>query len=138
MTGNPHLEPQPAGTTAGADVPATGCWHIESAYGFADPVRCQTYSFAGAAEAPVMTAFPHFDGGAPDSPLARSQAAFEAELPELLKLHPRKWVAYADGQFLRLGNTPIELYQLCLKELGLTHDRFVVRGIVPPSSPIVE
>ncbi len=68
---------------------------------------------------------------APDTPLARSQAAFVADLPELLQSHPDEWVAYADGKRLRLGPTQTELYRYCLNELGLTYDRFVVRCIVP-------
>jgi hypothetical protein len=73
-----------------------------------------------------------------ETSLARSQAAFRAELPELLKHHSRKWVAFADGKMVRLGNTRMELYRHCLKDLGLTHDRFVVRRVIPECSPQIE
>jgi hypothetical protein len=73
-----------------------------------------------------------------DTPLAQSQAAYIADLPEMLKHHPHEWVAYADGKQLRFGKTQSELYQYCLKDLGLTHDHFVVRLIVPECDPTIE
>ena len=51
------------------------------------------------------------------------------DLPLMLKSHRGKWVAYGDGRQLRYANSQSELYRYCLKELGLTHDRFVVRRI---------
>jgi hypothetical protein len=72
------------------------------------------------------------------APPARSQAAYMAELPELLKSHRGKWVAFADGKMLRLGNSRAELYRHCLNDLGLPHERFVVRRIIPESSPQIE
>ncbi|HEV3384947.1 MAG TPA: hypothetical protein VG097_09025 [Gemmata sp.] len=72
------------------------------------------------------------------TPLARSQAAYIADLPELLQHHPEEWVAYADGKQLRFGKTQTELYRYCLNELGLTHDRFVVRLVLPESDPTIE
>jgi hypothetical protein len=74
----------------------------------------------------------------PVTPLARSQMAYKAELLELLAHHRGKWVAYADGDRLRLGNSQVELYRHCLSDLGLTHDRFIVRRIMPESSPQIE
>jgi Family of unknown function (DUF5678) len=72
------------------------------------------------------------------SPLACSQAAFKAELSELLQQHRGKWVAFANGKMVRLGNTRSELYRHCLNDLGLMHDHFVVRRIIPESSPQIE
>jgi hypothetical protein len=72
------------------------------------------------------------------TPLARYQAAYIADLPELLLNHLEEWVAYADGKQLRFGKTQTELYRYCLKELGLTHDHFVVRLVVPESDPTIE
>jgi hypothetical protein len=73
-----------------------------------------------------------------DTPLARSLAAYLADLPELLADYRRKWVVYADGQRLRFGSSQAELYRHCLTDLGLTHDRFIIRRIVPESSPQIE
>jgi hypothetical protein len=72
------------------------------------------------------------------APLARSLAAYLADLPELLANHKRKWVVYADGRRLRFGSTLAELYRHCLNDLGLTHDRFIIRRIMPESSPQIE
>jgi len=73
-----------------------------------------------------------------DTPLGRSQAAYLEALPELLKTHPREWVAFADGNLVRFGKTGAELYQHCLNDLGLTHDRFVVRRVIPDVDPFVD
>ena len=73
-----------------------------------------------------------------ETPLARSQTAYEKDLPELLKSHPGAWVAYADGKQVRIAKNPTELYRHCLNDLGLTHDRFVVSRIVPDSGREVE
>jgi hypothetical protein len=70
-------------------------------------------------------------GQRPLKPLARSNLAFLADLPELLLHHPEEWVAYADGKRLRFGKTQSELNRYCLEELGLTHDRFIVHLVVP-------
>jgi hypothetical protein len=72
------------------------------------------------------------------TPLSQSQAAFLSALPNLLKHHAGEWVAFADGKMVRLGNTRVELFRHCLNDLGMTHDRFVVRRIIPESSPQIE
>jgi len=87
----------------------------------------------GSPTTPVIDAVPK-----PETPLARSQAAFLAELPELLVHHRGKWIAFADGRRVRLADSQTELYRHCLTDLGLTHDRFVVRRIVPESGPQIE
>lgn len=66
-----------------------------------------------------------------ETPLRQSQAAYLADLPELLHEYHRKWVAYADGARVKIADTQAELYRHCLKDLALTHDRFVVRRVVP-------
>ena len=78
------------------------------------------------------------DPTVPETPLSRSQAAYQAELPELLESDRGKWVAYADGKRVRIANTQAELYRHCLKDLGLTHDRFVVRRIIPDGGSQIE
>lgn len=74
----------------------------------------------------------------PDNPLTRSQAAFRADLPELLEQHRGEWVAYADGQRVRFGKTQADLYRYCLNELRLSHNRFVVRRVAPELDPQIE
>jgi hypothetical protein len=70
--------------------------------------------------------------------IERSKAAYRGELPELLKTNFRQWVAYADGRRVRIGTSQIDLYRHCLEDLKLTHDRFIVRCIIPESSPDIE
>ena len=72
------------------------------------------------------------------SPLEQSQAAFESELPDLLQHHRGEWVAYADGKLVRFGRSQAELYRHCLTDLKLTHDRFVVRRIMPEGGNQIE
>jgi len=67
-----------------------------------------------------------------------SVAAFERDLPKLLATAPGRWVAYAHGTRLRIANTQPELYKYCLRELGLGHEQFVVRLIMPVAGPDVE
>jgi hypothetical protein len=74
----------------------------------------------------------------PKSSLERSKAAYRADLPALLAKNPRQWVAYADGNQVRIGASQRELYHYCLEDLKLTHDRFIVRRIIPESSPDTE
>jgi hypothetical protein len=70
--------------------------------------------------------------------VARSLAALTRELPELLGSHPGRWVAYADGNRVRVADTQTELYRHCLKELGLGHHEFIVCCVVPDSGRKVE
>lgn len=70
--------------------------------------------------------------------ILRSEAAFEADLPTLLEQHPHRWVAYIDGRRSRVADTQTELYRYCLNDLGLSHDAFIVRGVVPDEGPDVE
>jgi hypothetical protein len=73
-----------------------------------------------------------------ESALSKSQAAYLSDLPDLLIGHRGEWVAYGDGVRLKLAKTQRELYRYCLEELKLTHDRFVVRRITPPTSDPIE
>lgn len=79
-----------------------------------------------------------FDEPVQETPLALSQKDFLSDLPQLLEIHRGKWVAYADGKRIKLANSQAELYRHCLNELKLSHDRFIVRRIVPESSPHIE
>jgi len=62
--------------------------------------------------------------------VARSQAAFRRDLPELLKTHYRQWVAYHGEDRIRFGRTQFELYEECYRR-GLHDDEFVVRSVEP-------
>jgi hypothetical protein len=65
------------------------------------------------------------------SPLiALSQKAFFRDLPELLKKHYRKWVAYRGDERIGLSPSKRLLCQECLRR-GLAADEFVVRSIEP-------
>ncbi|HPM81004.1 MAG TPA: hypothetical protein PLF81_09905 [Candidatus Anammoximicrobium sp.] len=43
--------------------------------------------------------------------IARSQAAFRRDLPELLKTHYWQWVAYHGDDRICFGRTQFELYE---------------------------
>ena len=62
--------------------------------------------------------------------VARSQAAFRRDLPELLRTHYRQWVAYHGDDRIRFGRTQFELYEECYRR-GLHDDEFVVRSVEP-------
>jgi hypothetical protein len=76
--------------------------------------------------------------GTPNSGAVISQSAFVHDLPGLLATNPGCWVAYAHGQRVQVASTQTELYKHCLQELGLNHDEFVVRLIVPDAGIDVE
>ena len=58
--------------------------------------------------------------------------AFRRDLPELLRTHPGKWVAYHGDERIGFGNTETELYRRCFAS-GLTRDDFVV-GFTEPGA----
>jgi hypothetical protein len=66
------------------------------------------------------------------APIERSQAAFQRDLPELLKTKGRfrQWVAYHGDRRVGFAKTKTELYQACLRQ-GLRRAEFVVRSIEP-------
>lgn len=57
--------------------------------------------------------------------IQKSIDAFRHDLPELLKTHPGKWVAYHGDERVGFGKTQTELYQRCFAR-GLTQDDFIV------------
>jgi hypothetical protein len=57
-----------------------------------------------------------------------SIAAFDHDLPELLRTHSGKWVAYYGDQCLGFARTQTELYQRCIQR-GLKEAEFIVRFI---------
>ena len=66
--------------------------------------------------------------------IARSQAAFRRDLPQLLKERPWQWVAYHGEERIGVAKSNTELYQHCLAR-GLDWDQFVVRSIEPEDLP---
>jgi hypothetical protein len=70
--------------------------------------------------------------------IAKSLAAFEHERENLFRKEPYRWVAYRDGARLQIAGTQTELYRYCLRELGLSHDEFIVRCITPEEITEVE
>jgi hypothetical protein len=55
----------------------------------------------------------------------QAHQAFYRYLPDLLKKHPRQWIAFHGEQLIDFGATQTELYQLCVRR-GLTADEFVI------------
>ena len=62
--------------------------------------------------------------------IQKSIDAFRRDLPELLKTHPGKWVAYHGDERVGFGKTQTELYQRCFAR-GLTRDDFVAAFTEP-------
>lgn len=68
----------------------------------------------------------------PPPMIQESINAFRRDLPELLKTHKGKWVAYHGDEQVSFGRTQTGLYQICFRR-GLTRDDFVV-GFVEPGA----
>ena len=64
--------------------------------------------------------------------IQKSIDAFRRDLPELLRTHPGKWVAYHGDERVGFGKTETELYQRCFAR-GLTRDDFIV-GFTEPGA----
>src|SRR5262249_9786663 len=56
--------------------------------------------------------------------------SFERDLPEMLKSHYRKWVAYHGDKRIGFGRTKMGLYQQCLR-MGLGDDQFLILSVEP-------
>jgi hypothetical protein len=65
---------------------------------------------------------------APLPMIEKSIEAFRRDLPEMLKSHRGRWVAYHGDERIGFGNTQTELVQECFQR-GLTRDDFVVCGV---------
>ncbi len=64
----------------------------------------------------------------PTPMMIKSQAAFDRDLPRLLKTHYWQWAAYHGDECLGIARTGTELYQACLRR-GLNPFDFVVLSI---------
>jgi hypothetical protein len=62
--------------------------------------------------------------------IARSQAAFRRDLPELMKTHYRQWVAYHGDVRVGFARNSFDLYDECFRR-GLKRSEFVVRSVEP-------
>jgi len=76
------------------------------------------------------------EGGVPPL-IARAQVRHRRDLPELLKEHPGKWVAYFGEERIALGENKRELIEKCL-ERGLRDDEFLVRAIALESDLVID
>jgi hypothetical protein len=61
----------------------------------------------------------------PSPVLTQSMNAFYRNLPELLKKHCGKWVAYHGDELMGIASSETALYQMCLRR-GLKEDQFMV------------
>jgi hypothetical protein len=68
----------------------------------------------------------------------RCLEAFARDLPELLRTHAGKWVAYINGERLRIADTQTELDRECLYDRGLPHEEFVVFYIYAGALEVIE
>jgi hypothetical protein len=59
-----------------------------------------------------------------------SRRAFRRDLPNLLKKHYFKWVAYSGDRRIGIGTSKTELCQECLRQ-GLKRGEFLVESIEP-------
>ncbi len=66
----------------------------------------------------------------PPPMIQRSIDAFRNDLPELLKSHEGKWVAYHGDRQIGFGRTQTGLYQECFRR-GLTRDDIMVAFVEP-------
>lgn len=62
--------------------------------------------------------------------ILQSIDAFRRDLSELLKTHPRRWVAYSGDERICLGRTQTRVYEECFRR-GLTRDDFIAAYIEP-------
>jgi len=60
--------------------------------------------------------------------IQKSIEAFRRDLPQILKSHRGKWVAYHGDERIGFGKTQTELYRKCFRR-GLTRDDFMVCGV---------
>ncbi len=66
----------------------------------------------------------------PRTIVKESIAAFRRDVPELLKTHRGKWVAYHGDELWGIGRTQTELYRQGFRR-GLTRNDFIVGFIEP-------
>ena len=55
--------------------------------------------------------------------------AFRRDLPQLLREHPREWVAYRGDRSIGCGSSQVDLYESCLRR-GYAEGEFLVQCVV--------
>lgn len=89
------------------------------------------------AEPTAPPELPQEHGATPDEPfpeippmIAKALETFRRDLPELMKRHNGKWVAYHGDKQLGIARKSTKLYQM-VNRLGLRDDEYVVEWIGP-------
>jgi hypothetical protein len=72
----------------------------------------------------------------PSANLEEAIAAFRHDLPELLRVHPGKWVAYRGPQQVGIADDDFELYEACYRA-GFDLSDFIVECIEPQTGDSV-
>jgi len=69
--------------------------------------------------------------------LQQAVRTFEAELPEMLKTHPREWVAYHGARRVGFGRSKTEVLKECMEQ-GIRYEQLLVRMVQPniPATPV--
>ena len=62
--------------------------------------------------------------------IVEANAAYDRDLPAMLKTHPGQWVAYRGGQRVGFNKDDLVLYRRCREE-GFGDDEFVVYCVEP-------
>jgi len=60
--------------------------------------------------------------------IRRAQAAYQRDLPQLVKNHRQRWVAYDGDRRVAMGSSKRQVFQRC-RSLELPHGEFVVRFV---------
>jgi hypothetical protein len=68
--------------------------------------------------------------GPPAPMITKSIEAFRRDLPEMLKEHRGRWVAYHGDERIAFGQRETPLYQECLRR-GFARDEFMVCVVEP-------
>ena len=66
--------------------------------------------------------------------LQQARRAFQTELPELLKTHPRQWVAYRGADRIGFGPTKTQLTRECIQR-RVPYEELFVRMVQPDIPP---
>ena len=66
----------------------------------------------------------------PTESLVQSQRAFHGDLPQLLREHPGRWVAYYKSECVKVGKKQELVYQYCLDQ-SFDEEDFIVLYVEP-------
>jgi hypothetical protein len=68
-------------------------------------------------------------GDRPSPSIDEAFKAFRRDLPQLLREHPREWVAYHGDRSIGCGRSQVDLYESCLRR-GYAEGEFLVHCVV--------